>query len=132
MTSDQSDYSYAEDKELVDQFLSWTADAVKELRELTDSLDGSEGPESSAADRIYDLAHNVKGMGSSFNYDLMTTVGTSLCRYIKNGGDRLRPRAIDAHVRILEVVLENKIRGDGGEKGQALEKRLNEIIVEES
>ncbi|WP_262692220.1 hypothetical protein [Kordiimonas aestuarii] len=132
MTSDQDDYSYAEDEELVEQFLTWTGEAVQELRGLVDSLDGSEDGKSDSADRMYDLGHNIKGMGTSFNFDLMTTVGTSLCRYIKHTEGHLSPRALDAHVRIFEVVLANKIMGDGGEKGSALEKRLNEIIAEES
>ena len=132
MNSNQSDYSYAEDEELVNQFLGWTGDAVKELRELADSMDGSETAKSPSCERMYDLAHNIKGMGSSFNFDLMTTIGTSLCRYIKHREGTISARAIDAHVRIFEVVLTNKITGDGGEKGQALEARLNEIIVEEA
>ncbi|WP_020398377.1 Hpt domain-containing protein [Kordiimonas gwangyangensis] len=132
MPSDNSDYTYAEDEELVGQFLTWTGDAVAELRTIADSLEDNQPSNSEAADRIYDLSHNIKGMGSSFNFDLMTSVGTSLCRYIKHGGATISPKVIDAHVRIFEVVLANRIMGDGGEKGQALQTRLSEIIASES
>ncbi len=132
MTSDQRDYSYAEDEELVGQFLDWTGDAVKELRTIADTLEAGTGDSTEAAERIYDLSHNIKGMGSSFNFDLMTAVGTSLCRYIKHGSNPISPKVIDAHVRIFEVVLANRITGDGGEKGRALQNRLAEIIASES
>ena len=132
MGGDQGDYSYAEDDELVGQFLNWTGDAVKELRAIVDGLDGNGECPAGVADRIYDLSHNIKGMGSSFNFDLMTSVGTSLCRYIKHGGPSLSPKAIDAHVRVFEVVLEHRITGDGGDKGEALLTRLGEIVASES
>lgn len=132
MSGDQDNYSYAEDEELVSQFLSWTGDAVKELRTIADGLEDRQDATSGAAERIYDLSHNIKGMGSSFNFDLMTTVGTSLCRYIKHGGSTISAKVIDAHVRIFEVVLEHRITGDGGEKGAALQKRLADIIAAES
>lgn len=131
MAGEQGDYSYADDQELVDQFLTWTTDAVKELRDITTELETS-GMDQAKADRVYDIGHNIKGMGASFNFGLMTTVGTSLCRYVKSAGEKASTRCIGAHVRIFEVVLENKITGDGGEKGQALVNRLAEIVAEES
>ncbi|TNE67096.1 MAG: hypothetical protein EP335_01845 [Alphaproteobacteria bacterium] len=128
-----SDFSYADDEELVGQFLSWTEGALKELREIVDTL-GDDAPKAGpAAERIYDLSHNIKGMGASFNYSLMTSAGTSLCAYIKGlpDGASLSKRVVDAHVRVYEVVLEHRIRGDGGERGQALVTRLGAIIAEE-
>ena len=132
MPSDQSDFSYTDDEELVSQFLSWTGDAVKELRQITESLVDAEAAPADAADRIYDLCHNIKGMGTSFNYSLMSEAGTSLCRYIKTSGGAPRHRVVDAHVRLFEVVLGNKVTGDGGEKGKALLARLEDIVAEEA
>lgn len=129
MTDDS--YSYADDQELVDQFIGWTSGAVGEMREITDALEEQIANTSEQSDRLYDLAHNIKGMGSSFNFALMTSVGQSLCAYIKKSEAMISRRAIEAHVRIFEVVLEHKITGDGGDKGAALMDRLNGIILEE-
>lgn len=128
------DFSYAEDEELVGQFVSWTTDAVAELKALVQELDGTETNTAEKAARIYDLTHNIKGMGSSFDFPLMTNAGTSLCSYIKGlpDGATLSSRVIEAHVRVFEVVLNHKIQGDGGEKGRALQDRLAAIIREES
>lgn len=126
-----SEFSYADDEELVNQFVAWTSDAVAEMRDISDSLPDHSDGQSEHADRLYDLSHNIKGMGASFNFQLMTEVGSSLCVYIKKLDGQMSRRVVAAHVRIFEVVLANKITGNGGEKGSALLGRLAEIIAEE-
>jgi hypothetical protein len=126
-----NEFSYADDEELVNQFVNWTSDAVKEMREVTDALPERSDGKSEPAERLYDLAHNIKGMGASFDFLLLTEVGSSLCVYIKKLEGEMSRRVVDAHVRVFEVVLANKITGNGGETGQALTARLNAIIQEE-
>lgn len=114
--------------DLADQFVAYVGESVQDLRSIVDGLNG--GPVDTAArDRMYDHAHNIKGMGSSFQFDLMTDIGASLCAYLKkpDAPDTLTSRALDGHVRALEVVLENRIMGKGGEKGAALIARLEEL-----
>lgn len=132
MSGDGGDFSYADDAELVEQFVTWTTDAVNELKEIVSEMSGSESSSGDKAARIYDLTHNIKGMGGSFDFPIMTHAGGSLCGYIKSLGDngQLSLKVIDAHVRVFEVVLQHKIQGDGGEKGRALESRLANIISE--
>ncbi|NVJ70113.1 MAG: Hpt domain-containing protein [Alphaproteobacteria bacterium] len=122
--------SYAGDEELVAQFLEWTGSAMLEMRDIVNGMADTEAKDADTSTRLYDLSHNIKGMGASFDFQLMTSVGTSLCKYIKTADGDLSKRVIDAHVRAFEVVLEHKIKGDGGEKGAALESRLAAIIAE--
>ncbi|NVJ98782.1 MAG: hypothetical protein HWE25_11550 [Alphaproteobacteria bacterium] len=126
-----NDASYADDEELVGQFIDWTSDAVREMREIVDALPDQEPADSGKADRLHDLAHNIKGMGSSFNFQLMTEIGLSFCVYLKGLNETLGKRVAESHVRAFEVVLQNRITGDGGEKGKALVGRLAEIVREE-
>jgi len=130
---ESGDFSYADDAELVEQFVTWTTDAVNELKAIVTELDGSELKSDEKAARIYDLTHNIKGMGGSFDFPLMTFAGGSLCSYIKDldADKNLSARIIDAHVKVFDVVLAHKIQGDGGEKGVALQNRLKAIISEE-
>lgn len=132
MPSDD-DFSYADDPELIEQFVGWTNEAVEELKTLVESFPESEFKDGATATRIYDLTHNIKGMGASFNFPLMTHTGTSLCAYIKSRdeGQPLSRRVVEAHVKVLDVVLANQIQGDGGEKGEAIQQRLAAIIAEE-
>ncbi len=115
------------------QFTTWASDAVGNLRTLTDALSGDEEGEHPSVQEIYDLAHNLKGMGASFNFDLISSAGASLCQYIKYlpDGAVASKRAIEAHVRVFEVVMENAIVGDGGERGEALINLISSITKEE-
>lgn len=130
---ESGDFSYADDAELVAQFVTWTTDAVKELKAIVADLNGSELKSDDKAARIYDLTHNIKGMGGSFDFPLMTFAGGSLCSYIKDlpESKNLSAKIIDAHVKVFDVVLAHKIQGDGGEKGVALQNRLKAIISED-
>lgn len=132
MTSD-GDIDYTNDDELVGQFVEWTTDAVTEMRQIVDSMPETLESGSEPLVRLYDLAHNIKGMGSSFNFQLMTDCGTSICTYLKNkkDGDAVSKRVVEAHARTFEVVLQHKITGSGGDQGAAINSRLQAIIAEE-
>ena len=129
-----SNISYSEDDELVTQFVEWTSEAAAELRQIVDELSEPIPRGSDTMNRLYDLTHNIKGMGSSFNFDLLTVVGTSLCAYLKglDGEASVSRRVLAAHIRTFEVVLEHRITGNGGSQGEALKLRLDAIVQEES
>lgn len=131
---DEGDISYSEDDELVTQFVEWTGEAVIEMRQIIDGFSDPPIRGLESINRLYDLTHNIKGMGASFNFNLLTAVGTSLCAYLKKlaADAPVSMRALDAHVRTFEVILQHKITGDGGAQGTALEQRLETIVREES
>jgi len=132
--NEEKEISYSDDDDLVAQFVDWTSEAVVELRQIVDNF---EEPTSRGADevnRLYDLVHNIKGMGSSFKFELMTTAGTGLCGYLKtlDSTQPVSKRILEAHIRAFEVVLAHRITGNGGEQGEALKQRLQAIVLEES
>ncbi|UTW55638.1 hypothetical protein [Kordiimonas sp. SCSIO 12610] len=131
---DSHDSDIFADDELFNQYLNWTADAIKDMKALFDSFDAMADKMSEMSDQFYSLSHNIKGMGGSFNFILMTEVGTSLCTYLKakNAESPLSKKVLNAHIRAFEVVLNNRILGDGGDKGRALLSRLSDIVSEES
>ena len=76
---------------------------------------------------IYRIAHDLKGQGATFGYDLVTRIATGLCTLIQEGGDCTDPkfaRHATAHRQALLVILDKDIRGLGGETGAALLKIL--------
>ncbi len=72
---------------------------------------------------LYTQSHNLKGLGGSFDYDLMTLVGGSLCVLLKNARvvqeTRLQ-RLLAAHVAALDAIIARELKGDGGRHGQEL------------
>jgi hypothetical protein len=73
--------------------------------------------------RFYRLSHDLKGLGGTFNYALLTTVGASLCSLIKNDAlpsDRSSQRRVMAHVAALGAIVRFDLKGDGGREGEEL------------
>jgi chemotaxis protein histidine kinase CheA len=76
----------------------------------------------SAIHAVFEVAHNMKGQGASFGYDLITTIAGSLCAETR---DRQRACLADAerwgaHLAALSAVLEDRLTGEGGPEGEAL------------
>ncbi len=82
-----------------------------------------------AVREVFGVAHNVKGQGSSFGYDLLTDVAALLCRRTRDvpavSDEDLQ--AIGFHVRALRVIVDGKISGKGGEKGKILIAKLTAL-----
>ena len=80
-------------------------------------------------DRIFDVAHNIKGQGGSFGYDLATRIGQSLCRLL-----RTRDRStvdldlVRQHLEALYLIFFKKIDGDGGRLGDRIGNRLEALV----
>ncbi len=98
---------------------------VAELLEIWSGLEQGAVP-ADVMRKIHAVAHNVKGQGGSFGYDLVTSIGASLCDYIRSGerqsADELN--IVHAHIKILKMVGDNDIAGDGGETGERIVAKL--------
>jgi hypothetical protein len=79
---------------------------------------------------LYGIAHNIKGQGSSFGYPLVTRIGHSLCTLTRS--ERAFKDAdfgvAQAHLDALRLVLTKDIKGEGGEVGAKLVRRLEDMV----
>lgn len=82
------------------------------------------------ADEAYRMAHDLKGQGATFGFELVSHIAHALCQHLTTRGAET---AIDAAARdkralalceALRVILSKDIRGMGGEHGAALLKIL--------
>jgi len=116
------------DKELQDNYLQWTESALADMRTHHAKL-CRDPKDTTIVSDIFSIAHNIKGMGASFGFPLMTETGVSFCRYIRSfDGQVIDPEVIDAHIRSLEVILSNRIQGDGGDIGRELIDSLTTMV----
>lgn len=101
------------------------ASDVKALSGMWDSLEQGR-PVREVLAEIQSLAHNIKGQGGSFGYDLVTSVGASLCGYIRHAerksADELN--IVHAHIKILKMIADNDISGSGGDTGARIIAKL--------
>lgn len=132
--SDTNEIAFGADNDLLEEFFKWMHESVGEMRSMVDGMPEHVARGTDQVHRIYDLTHNIKGMGASFDFNLMTEVGVSLCAHLKGMDEdtQVSRRVLVSHVRTFEVILEHKIKGAGGEQGLALSRRLEAIIAEET
>ena len=81
--------------------------------------------------QIFRRSMELKALGGSFGYDLISQVGDSLKKYTESRSEA-NPRdveIIDAHVNAIRVVLAKDIRGEGGELGRAIVDSLYKLTA---
>jgi chemotaxis protein histidine kinase CheA len=90
-----------------------------------------------AIDALWRAAHDLKGMGGTYGYPLVTQLAASLCRLTETDAGksaaRTNPVLVDAHVDSLRAALRDRITSDahpvGGALIQMLEAKVRELGV---
>ena len=105
--------------------------AVQDIRRATESLAKVESDPLDRAplDVIFSIIHNFKGTGRLFDYDLLTRISESLCDYLRNRAAKpiKNMNVVRIHLAALDFVVENQIRGQGGEAGKRLIAKLDAL-----
>jgi chemotaxis protein histidine kinase CheA len=118
---------------LSDTYIEWVQEDLATLDEAFRAL-REDGADAGARERMFRTAHDVKGQGGSFGYDLVTVIGNSLCRFLEQR-ERLSPAEVDVvrvHLDSLKLVVANRIEGDGGKEGDKLLKGLDLVVAKVS
>lgn len=70
---------------------------------------------------IYGTMHDLRGLGSSFGYPLVTRIATSMNHYLDSAAPGRRGKTdldvIRAHVDAIKGVMANKLKGETGQIG---------------
>ena len=68
------------------------------------------------------ISHEITGQAGTFGFELITTIGNSLCEFVAELDDPTANdlKAIEIHADAIRVVISQKIQGSGGEIGQHL------------
>lgn len=115
---------------LCEEFESFLADAAHQI--ALDARKARTQPALAAeiSQRIFRLAHNIKGQGSSFDYPLATEIAAELCNFLRNRQTISERDAalVSGYAAALDTVARNKVKGSGGELGQRLVSRLRSFV----
>jgi chemotaxis protein histidine kinase CheA len=115
----------AADHQIADAALSfadWAGADVAEALAALEKLQGGGDSEESTS-HIFRVAHDLKGQGTTFGYPLATQIGGLLCEFLKAttpspSGESVS--VIRAHLDALNLVVKQKIKGDGDAMAQQL------------
>ncbi len=93
--------------------------AVDDLQALWQAFQGSTAAgHDAAADvkKMFDIAHEVRGQGGSFDFPLITGIGDSLCKFLEPL-DSLTARDLEVikiHILAMKAVFQQNLKGDSG------------------
>lgn len=116
------------------QFGQWLNDEVAKLDQAQADI-RAKGYTPETAEALYFRAHDLKGLGATYQYPLVTRIAGSLCRMMDDGDKRMQaPVAIlDAHVDAIRAVVRDEIQTDdhpvGRDLAEALEARVAEHLA---
>ena len=112
-------------KALSSQFGQWLQDEMVKL-EAAESAIRSDGFHAQTAENLYMRAHDLKGLGTTYEYPLVTRVAASLCRLMDESEQR--PNApwplVEAHISAIRAIVRDKIQAEDHPVGCELAKAL--------
>jgi hypothetical protein len=73
--------------------------------------------------KLHGLARDLQGVGGSFDYGLLTTIGEVMCRTLKDEAlakEQRLQRRLAAYAAALDAIIRIDLKGDGGNDGKEL------------
>ncbi len=114
-------------KSLSGQFGQWLQDELDKLDVARAAvLERGMTPETSEA--LYMRAHDLKGLGATYEYPLVTRIAASLCKLIDDPATRCTAPVylIDAHISAIKAAVRDEIRTDEHPVGRVLVEELED------
>ena len=113
------------------QFGQWLNDEIAKLDQAQADI-RAKGYTSETAEGLYFRAHDLKGLGATYQYPLVTRIAGSLCRMMDDADKRMQaPVALlDAHIDAIRAVVRDKIQTDEHPTGRALAETLEARVAE--
>lgn len=113
------------------QFGAWLQDEIVKLDQAqADVRDKGWTPET--AEALYFRAHDLKGLGTTYEYPLVTRIAGSLCRLLDKAEARLDAPlvVVDAHVDAIRAVVRDQVKTDENPTGRVLAESLEAKVAE--
>ena len=112
-------------KELSANFAQWMNDEIAKLDAARAKITEL-GFNQETADQLYVHAHDLKGLGSTYEFPLITRVAGSLCKLMNEKEQRpsLPLVLIDAHIDAIRAIVRDNIRDSDHPVGKALASEL--------
>ena len=114
---------------MTDNYLEWVAEDLIKIEKAYTKLAAASGDRKEEMNGVFQIAHDIKGQGGSFGYDLMTAIGNELCRLVEKtdvaGAGEIE--AVKLHIDALKLVIAGDLKGNGGKEGEKLLSGLQQI-----
>lgn len=113
------------------QFGQWLNDEIVKLDKAQADI-REQGYTPVTAEALYFRAHDLKGLGTTYEYPLVTRIAGSLCKMLDDADRRMTaPIAIlDAHIDAIRAVVRDQIKTEEHPTGRALAETLEARVAD--
>ncbi|MFT4934793.1 MAG: hypothetical protein ACI9LT_001480 [Pseudoalteromonas distincta] len=117
-------------KSLSGNFAAWLEDEVTKL-EAARQLVKTEGATADTMETLYLRAHDLKGLGATYEFPLITRMAGSLCKLIDDKDKRMEAPMvlIDAHIDGIKAAVRDSIKTDDHPVGKILVEELERRVA---
>ena len=118
-------------KSLSSNFAQWLADEITKLDAARLQVK-SQGVTPETMENLYLRAHDLKGLGTTYGYQLITRIAGSLCRMIDDKTKRSATplELVDAHIDAIKAAVRDEIKSDEHPVGRVLVVELERRVKE--
>ena len=115
--------------DLSSQFGDWLLEEIKKLEDVQ-ALIKSEGLNPENSDQLFYRAHDLKGLGTTYGFPLISRIAGSLCKLIDEPSKRASAPMIlvDAHIDAIKAAVKGGIQTDTHPLGSALVTELEQQV----
>ena len=118
-------------KSLSGQFAQWLDDEINKLDAARAAVQAN-GYTPETSESLYLRAHDLKGLGSTYEFPLITRIAGSLCKLTDTPERRAQASLflIDSHIDAIKACVRDDIRDDSHPVGRALAEELERRVAE--
>jgi hypothetical protein len=112
-------------KSLSGQFAQWLQDELDKLDAARAEV-RTKGLNTETTETLYMRAHDLKGLGATYEFPLVTRLAASLCKLIDSPEGRAQApmMLVDAHIDAIKAAVRDDIKTDEHPVGKALAEEL--------
>jgi chemotaxis protein histidine kinase CheA len=113
------------------QFGQWLNDEIDKMDQAQADI-REKGLTADTANALYFRAHDLKGLGTTYEYPLVTRIAGSLCRLLDDAATRAEAplTIVHAHVDAIRSVVRDQIKTDENPTGRVLAESLEAEVAQ--
>lgn len=117
--------------DLSTHFEDWLMDEIKKLEDVQ-AIIKAEGLNVVNSEQLFYRAHDLKGLGTTYGFPLITRVAGSLCKMLDDEEKRAEaPRLlVEAHLDAVRAIVRNQIKSEVHPVGTVLSETLEARVKE--
>lgn len=118
-------------KAMSSQFGQWLEDEIVKLDKAQSDI-RAVGYTLATAEALYYRAHDLKGLGTTYQYPLVTRLAGSLCKLLDDPSKRMAAPLVllDAHIDAIKAVVRDEIQTDDHPVGKVLSETLEARVAD--